>query len=91
VAIHEFEGAVLSADAGEGDVGAGGGVSGERRRAVLLRVFPELMAHGGALHTCETHLSPFGDGHGFDESEFVRRDGEKCAFEVGDEFPEEFT
>jgi hypothetical protein len=85
IAVHEFEGAGLLAEAGEGDPGAGGGVGGERSLVLLFGVLAELVADGGAFHAGETHLTPFGDGHGFDERDFVRGFGAEGGFEVGDE------
>jgi hypothetical protein len=85
VAVHEFEGAGLLAEAGEGDVGAGSGVGGQRGGVLLFGVLAELVADGGAFHAGETHLTPFGDGHGFDERDFVGGFGAEGGFEVGDE------
>jgi hypothetical protein len=88
VAVHEFEGAVLLVDAGEGDPGAGGGVGWEGCGILLFSVLAELVTNGGAFHAGETHLTPFGDGHGFDEGHFVGGVGGEGVFEVSYEFAE---
>jgi hypothetical protein len=91
VAIHDFEGAGLLAEAGVGDLSKGVGVGGERGFVLLFGALAQLVADGGALHAGESHLPPFGDENGFDEGDFIGGLGAEGGFELGQEILEDFA